>query len=265
MAASPYFDRVLVDDRPAWWDLPAVFRLRRSLAEGGYQRVYDLQTSGRSSRYFRLFPRGARPEWSGIAPGCSHPDRDPNRDHMHDIDRQRGQLRQAGITDIPPADLSWSHGDLTRFALPPRLALLVPGSSPHRPQKRWPVRHYRDLALALAERGLTPVVIGAAGERDLAAEICRDTPARDLTGRPASATSRNSAASPNSRWATTPARSTCWRSPASRRWCCSPATRTRPAAPRAAAGCARCNGRTSTDLTLPAVLDALPQPAGAPA
>ncbi len=30
---------------------------------------------------------------------------------------------------------------------------------------------------------MTPVVVGAAGERALAETICRDTPARDLTGR----------------------------------------------------------------------------------
>lgn len=183
MAASPYFDHVLVDERPAWWNLPGVLRLRRMLLRGGFDRVYDLQTSGRSSRYFRLFPRGARPEWSGIASGCSHPDRDPNRDHIHDIDRQHGQLRQAGIADIPPADLTWCRGDLSRFALPPRIALLVPGSSAHRPQKRWPVQQYRALAAALAERGITPVVLGTAGERSLAETICRSAPAIDLTAR----------------------------------------------------------------------------------
>jgi len=182
MADSPWFDRVLLDDRPSWWDLFGILRLRRTLTEGGYQRVYDLQTSGRSSRYYRLFPRAARPEWSGIAPGCSHPDRDPERDCIHDIDRQFGQLRQAGISEIPPADLSWSHGDIARFGLPSRIALLVPGSSPHRPQKRWPAERYRALALALAARGLTPVVLGAAGEAELAAVICRDTPARGLAG-----------------------------------------------------------------------------------
>jgi ADP-heptose:LPS heptosyltransferase len=182
MAASPYFDRVLVDPRPAWWNLAALRRLRRMLTQGGITRVYDLQTSGRSSRYFRLFPRTARPEWSGIAPGCSHPDRDPNRDHLHDLDRLRGQLAQAGIPDLPAPDLSWCHGDIARFGLPRRFALLVPGSSAHRPVKRWPAEHYRSLAAALAERGLTPVVLGTAGEAALAAIIGRGTGAIDLTG-----------------------------------------------------------------------------------
>lgn len=184
MADSPWFDRVQIDPRPAWWDLPGVLRLRRMLCDGRFDRVYDLQTSGRSSHYFQLFPRAAQPEWSGIAPGCSHPDRDPDRDRLHDMDRLAGQLRQAGITgDIPPADLSWCRGDIARFALPCPFVLLVPGSSAHRPVKRWPVAHYRALAAWLTQRGITPLVLGTAGERSLAEAICAGAPAlvRDLT------------------------------------------------------------------------------------
>jgi ADP-heptose:LPS heptosyltransferase len=181
MAASPYFDSVLIDTRPAVWNIPAVLHLRRMLAGGNFDRVYDLQTSSRSSWYFRLFPASARPEWSGIASGCSFPDRDCDRDHIHDIDRQNRQLHQAGITDFPPADLSWSHGDIARFALPHRFALLVPGSSAHRPVKRWPVAHYRALANALERRGVTPIVVGT--ERDLGAAIASGTAAIDLTGK----------------------------------------------------------------------------------
>jgi ADP-heptose:LPS heptosyltransferase len=181
MATSPYFDSVLIDTRPPAWNIPAVLRLRQMLSDGHFGRVYDLQTSNRSSWYFRLFPVSARPEWSGIAPGCSFPDRDRDRDHMHDIDRLQGQLRQAGITDFPPADLSGSHGDVERFALPHRIALLVPGSSAHRPVKRWPVANYRALAIALERRGLAPVVVGT--ERDLGAAIASGTGAIDLTGK----------------------------------------------------------------------------------
>jgi len=182
MASSPHFDRLWADGRPAWWDAPGWFRLRRQLLAGRFDRVYDLQTSARSSRYFHLFPRSARPQWSGIAPGCSHPDCDPARDHLHDIERQAGQLRQAGIPEVPDADLSWSGGDITRFGLPASIALLVPGSSAHRLAKRWPARHYGALARALATRGLAPVVLGSAAERGLAGEIAEHVPVLDLTG-----------------------------------------------------------------------------------
>jgi ADP-heptose:LPS heptosyltransferase len=176
---APWFDEVLVDHRPRWWDLAAVHRLRRMLLEPGFSRVYDLQTSSRSSYYFHLFPRSARPEWSGIARGCSHPDRDPNRDRMHDRERQAGQLQQAGIETIPPAGLSWCRGDIARFGLPGNFVILVPGSAPHRPVKRWPSARYQQLAQHLRERGLTPVVVGSAAE----ASIARDIPAAlNLTG-----------------------------------------------------------------------------------
>ncbi len=175
----PYFDGVLVDPRPRWSDLRGQHRLGRMLADGQFSRVYDLQTSARSSRYFHLFPAKHRPEWSGIAFGCALPDRDPRRNVLHDTARQQGQLRQAGVGAFPPADLSWCHGDIGRFDLPPDIALLVPGSSPNRPAKRWPVTQYRALADRLADRGIRAVVIGSAPEQKLAAEI---PSAIDLTG-----------------------------------------------------------------------------------
>lgn len=167
----PYFDEVLIDPRPAWWDFPTARRLGRMLANGHFSRVYDLQTSTRSSRYFRLFPAKHCPEWSGIAFGCSHPDRDPQRNVLHDTVRQQGQLRQAGISEFPSADLSWCIGDIARFNLPEDFALLVPGSSPDRPAKRWPVTRYHALTQRLADRGIASVIVGGGAEKGLGAGI----------------------------------------------------------------------------------------------
>lgn len=184
LAASPWFDTVLIDERAEWWDLRGWLRLRRRLIDGRFDRTYDLQTSGRSSRYFQLLPRGSRPDWSGIAHGCALPDRDPNRNRLHDIDRQFGQLRQAGVALAEPADLSWSNGDLGAFGLPRTFALLSPGSSPHRLLKRWPASRYRELAAELSARGMTPVVVGTAPERPLAsATLAGVRGGIDLTGR----------------------------------------------------------------------------------
>ena len=184
MAGSPYFDRVWVDDRPVWWDTVGLWKLRCRLLSGRFDRVYDLQTSGRSNRYFRLFPRGGRPEWSGIAPGCSLPDRDPARNRTHDLQRQANQLRQAGIADAPRGDLSWCTGDIARFQLPERFGLLVPGCSPTRPLKRWPIGYFSDVARNFLSRGIVPVVIGAGSERELGAALAKEVPrAIDLTGR----------------------------------------------------------------------------------
>jgi ADP-heptose:LPS heptosyltransferase len=163
--AAPWFDRVGVDARPAWWDVPGLLRLRRMLR--GFDMAYDLQTSGRSSWYFHL---AGRPPWSGIARGCSHPQAGPARERMHTFERQRDQLERAGIAGFPLPDLSF----LTSRPIPPlpdRFALLVPGSSAHRPAKRWPAERYGALANILAGRGLTPVVMRGPDEEALAATI----------------------------------------------------------------------------------------------
>jgi ADP-heptose:LPS heptosyltransferase len=183
LAASGHGDAVWVDDRAPIWRLDRWLALRDKLKSGGFTRVYDLQTSRRSSAYFHLL-RPNPPEWSGIASGCSHPHANPARDSMHTIDRQREQLAQAGIADVPPSDVSWLDADLASLALPEAIALLVPGGAAHRPGKRWPVERYGELAAALATRGLTPVVLGMTGERGLAAAIvARCKSARDLSGR----------------------------------------------------------------------------------
>ncbi len=182
MAHSPYFDHVWADPPLSRWNAAAWLRLRRWFHEARFDRVYDLQTSRRSSQYYRLLPTSRKPEWSGIAAGCSHPDRDPARDHLHDIDRQIGQLRQAGIASVPPADLSWSCGDIARFGLPHPFALVVPGSSAHRPLKRWPAHYYGRVAARLQERGLAPVILGTTAERPIAQAVQDTAPAIDLTG-----------------------------------------------------------------------------------
>ena len=174
---SPWFDAVEVDARPRWWDLRGLRDLRRTLR--GHDFVYDLQTSGRSSRYFRL---AGRPPWSGIARGASHPHANPDRDAMHTVERQREQLRMAGIARVPAPDLSWLTAGGP--ALPAPYALLVPGAAPHRPAKRWPAERFGQLAAVLAERGVRPVVAGTAAEAPLAAAILAACPrAEDLTGR----------------------------------------------------------------------------------
>ncbi|HEX2560480.1 glycosyltransferase family 9 protein [Phenylobacterium sp.] len=191
--ASPYVDAVDAGGRPqgpgAWLGL--VFRLRAAK----YDRVYDLQTSSRSSLMFYGF-LPFPPEWSGIAWGCSHPHRNPRRDHMHTLERQADQLKHAGIwpdaptepMSAPPPDLSW----IVDKAPAPRpgpgvqrpTVLLIPGGSAHRLEKRWPAERYGELARALYDRGYDIVIIGGPQEGELAHKIQRILPqTRDLTGR----------------------------------------------------------------------------------
>lgn len=180
--ASPWFDQVWLDDKPKLWQLPRMMRLRKMLRDGCFERVYDLQTSDRSSSYFRLM--GKVPEWSGIAPSCSHPHANPKRDFMHTIERQREQLALAGITEIPPPDLSWVKADISRYGLSHPFALLCPGGAAHRPAKRWPHSRFAALGRWLDERGVQPVLLGTEKEESEIAAIRAVCPrAVDLAGR----------------------------------------------------------------------------------
>ena len=193
-AASPYFDIIQTDGRPG--GLLQNAALLRRLRRARYHRVYDLQTSTRSSAYFfALWPRP--PQWSGIAPFCSHPHRNPERDAMHTLERQAEQLRDAGIwPDAPIAhgtadapDLSFMLRDTAlerqpeHFGLAGPYALLIPGASAHRPGKCWPAERYAALASALRTQGLDVAVLGGAGEAKLGRAIAQVSGARDLTGR----------------------------------------------------------------------------------
>jgi ADP-heptose:LPS heptosyltransferase len=183
--ASGLFDEVAIDARPKIHQPLAWLALRRFLRLGRFARVYDLQTSDRSSFYYRLFAPGPYPEWSGIAKGGSHPHANPDRDFMHTLERQAEQLRMAGIAEAEARapDVSFLRADVSRFGLGARYVLLVPGGAAHRPGKRWPIERYAALATELAARGGAPVLLGAGTEAPLAARIGALQPAAiDLAG-----------------------------------------------------------------------------------
>lgn len=184
LKASPYFDEVWVDKRPPATNVIGWLKLRRRLRSGRFDRVYDLQTSDRSSFYYRLLGPGRRPEWSGIAKGCSHPHANPRRDSMHIVDSQAEQLRMAGIAHVPPADVSWLTADVSRYHLPKRYVLMVLGGSAHRPEKMWPAERFGMLARQLYRKGYTPALVGTDPERplaDLVRGMCHE--ARSLIAR----------------------------------------------------------------------------------
>ncbi len=188
----PYVD-VVEDDGRVEGTFSIATMLNR-LQRRRFDRVYDLQTSSRTELYSAMFAMRRRsPPWSGVGLGATLPHRNPDRDRMHTLERQADQLKDAGVWPdaptapgtAPPPDLSWAVAAAAPLDLPAgRLALLIPGGSAHRPEKRWPIERFAALARELAERGLAPVVLGGDGEGALAGAILAAEPAaRDLTGR----------------------------------------------------------------------------------
>jgi len=178
-------DRIWIDERPRLLAPSGWIELRRRLRAGGFGRAYDLQTSDRSGWYYRLFWPGPYPEWSGIVGNSPWRHANPHRDALHTVKRQREQLALVGITEVPLTDLSGLARQLGPMAEAPAApyAVVAPGGAAHRPDKRWPIERFAELARRIADNGLTPVVIGGADEALLAKQIIAScTAARDLTG-----------------------------------------------------------------------------------
>jgi ADP-heptose:LPS heptosyltransferase len=191
----PYFNAVQIDGRPE--NFGQWMALRKRIKAAGYERIYDLQTSAHSGRIFQAL-RPKPPAWSGNALGCSLPHKNPLRNTMHTLERQADQLMYAGIWPdaptepgtAPPPDLSWiwknqaAERPVPGAVKPRPYVMFVPGGSAHRPEKRWPVEKYSELARILYSKGFDIVIIGSVQETPLAHAIQREAPrARDLTGR----------------------------------------------------------------------------------
>ena len=88
---SGYFNSVVVDPRPRWYDFPRIYMLKRFFNAGKFARVYDLQNSERTGLYMALFKKN--PEWNGIAFGASHRIADDAaRKKMHVFEALKAQL-----------------------------------------------------------------------------------------------------------------------------------------------------------------------------
>jgi ADP-heptose:LPS heptosyltransferase len=178
----PYFDHVFIDSRTnGLQNYLAVAKLLHKK----WTRVYDLQNSDRTALYYYLLAPFPKPQWSGFQQFCTFPDKNPQRTTCHTLERIATQLKTAGIASIPPPALDWLIPHAQHTPPPPNpFALLVPGSAPHRPDKRWPAAHYSKLAAHLLKQGITPILIGMQPEAAVNAQIKAENPAViDATGK----------------------------------------------------------------------------------
>ncbi len=188
---APHFDAVQADGKPT--EPQAITNLIKRLRGAKYDMVYDLEGSSRTNNYFQGL-RPWPPKWSGPIAGASHAFLNPERAHMHPLDRFAGQLATAGLSDAPLIpELGWLRAVLRD---PPRLqpdffgirgpyVLLLPRGSNAESNRRWPEAKYIELAQRIAGYGVTPVVLGAAEERPIGAAIAKAEPrAKNLVTRP---------------------------------------------------------------------------------
>ncbi|WP_085784081.1 glycosyltransferase family 9 protein [Candidatus Nucleicultrix amoebiphila] len=176
VSKTPYFDEIITDRRDRLY--LDFFKHRKVLKT--FQRIYDLQTSRRSSLYFKLLGPGQKPEWSGIAEGCKFRQTRSDRDFIHAFLRFADQLKIAGLKikgeeDLYP-DLSWLKLDVGHFNIPEKSVLLIPGSSKGGASKRWPALKYADLSNRLIAKGWNPVLIAGPDDQEVASVIREKSP-----------------------------------------------------------------------------------------
>ena len=168
--AMPFFDAVAIDRRAPFWNIAEAVRMYQFFhggngEGGGWKRIYDFQSSRRSIRYFNQFiPKSV--EFVGIPARASHVLGD-----MTGVNNRDRMVMTAALGGCPPVatDMDWLGtigGDWPQHA-----AVLVPGCSSAKPEKRWPAEHFAALALLLHDAGMTPVLAGTAIDGDAASVI----------------------------------------------------------------------------------------------
>lgn len=176
-----YFDDMWVDEKPKLTQPVKWLVLRKKLNAGNFSRVYDLQNNDRTSFYLHLL--SPRPEWVGAARGASHRNTSPRRTTRQAFYGHQQTLALADIKEVTIDTLDWINTDISAFGLTTPYVLIVPGSAPSHPEKRWPAEHYIDLCKNLSSCGLQPVLIGTEAEKDITTDIVHSCPqALDLTG-----------------------------------------------------------------------------------
>lgn len=160
-----YFDEVRTIARWRATTLGPWLRYIKTVWRQPYQLVYDLQMNDRTRVLRLLSPAVMRQHWADFAR------------------KIKGAVDIAVFAGVPPTQLDWLVNTGRPFSVPAPYVLLVPGSAPQHPAKRWPATHYAQLAKLLLAQGVTPVLLGTAAEADITTTIAQQAPGCvNLTG-----------------------------------------------------------------------------------
>ena len=173
----PWFDELIADPRAGLLNLAAVWRIRRYFRQG-WSVIVDMQCSSRTRNYFAHFvPSNTR--WIGNASGCSDPL--PDFTGVNNSDRMVTSAKMAGGIS-QSADMSWLVNEAAQTDDPAMMmnnkqyAVLIPGCSLAKPQKRWPANRFVAIGNELAARGFEIVLVGTADDRDAVNAVLAASP-----------------------------------------------------------------------------------------
>jgi ADP-heptose:LPS heptosyltransferase len=181
----PWFDDVVEDPRASLINFIASLRIRRHLRRN-WSVIVDMQCSSRTRLYFSHF-RLPTTRWIGPAPGCSDPLPEflgvNNRLRMMKAAEMAGGIYRVAdmiwlLTDKDGTDNHWQVDAVNGYAV------LVPGCSLAKPQKRWPAQYFAAVGNDLLARGVSVYVVGTAEDRHAIECVLADAPGIiDLCGK----------------------------------------------------------------------------------
>ncbi len=180
----PFIKTVKNDNRTKIYNLVSLLKLLLWFCNNKFEWVFDLQTSNRTNAYYKLFSTFSKVKWSGTANKCSHPHLDKKRVTLHTIERQKEQLKIAGITNFKNVVWRYFYEDISEFGIEKKFAILVPGGSKDRPKKRWPLKNFIQIIKYFSNRNIMTVIIGGKDEINLLKSIHNEKlPFTNLVGK----------------------------------------------------------------------------------
>ena len=163
----PFIKNIEIDNRPKFYYFLKHIKIFKWFYSSDFEWVFDLQTSKRTNLYFLILSLFKDFNWNGIAKNCSHPHLNTNRKKLHTIERQKDQLRAAGIRKIINPDWNYFKSRISKFTFKKPYAILVPGGSGHRKNKRWDFEKFLEIIKFLEKKNIISVLVGGCDEKDI--------------------------------------------------------------------------------------------------
>lgn len=178
----PWFNAVIEDKRPSWWQWDEWKKLYHAVRSQNFDVVIDLQNKPRS-RFYKPFFFAKNVQWSSTASNSTFT-RTTFPLKIHRQQELLVQLRNAGIGDSGVLNVDWLAAPIADLNVQKPYVVFIPGCSPHLLHKRWPPSHYAKLAKTFADMGVGVVVVGTKADADSIAAIKAEADfIIDLSGR----------------------------------------------------------------------------------
>ncbi|MDP1574265.1 MAG: glycosyltransferase family 9 protein [Coxiellaceae bacterium] len=159
-----WFNATWIDNRDSFFSLKT-WRVIWKIKGAQFNIVYDIQCSSRTEIYRRLLQR-KKMVWHARTE-----DSEENYQGLptpHILVRIARRIAATGISEFPMPDIGWLKADISKFHLPEKYVLVIPGCSKiHAAARRWTAEGYAAFIEAMFQQGLICVIIGTKEDQDI--------------------------------------------------------------------------------------------------